>query len=109
MDDLIGLYRACIENIDRVQGKIYNAGGGAENVLSLLELLDLLSEFNGRRIEVKKSDWRPGDQKVFVADVSRIADDLGWTPRTRPAEGVRLLHEWAKTNEATLRSVLGDL
>ncbi len=39
-------------------------------------------------------DWRPGDQRVFVANVSKAKLALGWTPKVSPMEGVDRLLDW---------------
>lgn len=109
VEDLIGLYRLCIENGDMVAGKVFNAGGGPDFSMSLLELLGFLSELSGRKIEPRQADWRPGDQRCFIADIARANTELGWRPTVTPAEGVEKLWEWTHGNEAMLRSVLGDL
>jgi CDP-paratose 2-epimerase len=98
VDDLCEAYDAAVERIDRVAGRIYNLGGGPENTLSLLELLEQLKQLNGRSLAFAFADWRPGDQPVFVADVGRAAEDLGWSPRTGVREGVEKLHHWVVEN-----------
>jgi len=109
VDDLVRLYETAIapENIDRVAGKVFNAGGGADNAMSLLELLSHLERLSGRPVPVSSADWRPGDQKVFVADVSRVEQVLGWRPRISPAEGVAKLWDWTHGNRDILQKVLG--
>ncbi len=109
VEDLIRLYKLCIENGDKVAGKVYNAGGGPNFSMSLLELLGFLSELSGKKIDPKKADWRPGDQRCFVADIARAQAELGWSPSVTPAQGVQKLWEWTHANETMLRSVLGDL
>ena len=105
--DLIRLYQACIENIDTAKGKVYNAGGGPDFSMSLLELLSFLEKLSGHPIETQKADWRPGDQKVFVADINKAQSELGWSPSVKPEEGVQKLWEWTHPNRDLLHSVLG--
>jgi CDP-paratose 2-epimerase len=105
--DLISLYARAIDNIDVAGGKVYNAGGGAAFTMSLLELLEFLRQLKGEPVPVSTADWRPGDQKVFVADISKVKADLGWEPTVSPAEGVKRLWEWTHPNSALLREVLG--
>jgi len=98
VDDLVELYDACIENIDRVKGNAYNVGGGPANQLSLLELLDDLRRRTGKKLEVTHSAVRPGDQPIFVADVRKARRDLGWTPKTGTEQGVSVLFDWIAAN-----------
>lgn len=104
--DLIDLYLRAIANIATAAGQIYNAGGGAANSMSLLELSALLSELMGRSIKPPHADWRPGDQKVFIANVHKAQQELGWSPRTTPQVGIRQLLEWTCASQELLQAVL---
>ena len=105
VDDLLDLYQAAIDQIDVAKGRVFNAGGGAGNTLSLLELLNLLDGQFGPGPDVPRQDWRPGDQRVFVADVTKARTQLGWQPKVTPAQGVARLADWAKLSVETLRAV----
>ena len=48
--------------------------------------------------DVTYSDWRPGDQKVYVSDISKAKADFGREPRVAPAEGLRRMWEWIVAN-----------
>ena len=109
VEDLVRLYRLCIDNIETARGQVYNAGGGPNFTMSLLELLGFLGDLNGKPVPTASADWRPGDQRVFVADIHKIERDLGWTPTVSPADGVRKLWEWTHPNREMLQSVLGGL
>ena len=49
--------------------------------------------------------WRPGDQRVFIADIRKAEQDLGWTPKIGPEEGVDELLRWVRDNEALFREM----
>ncbi|HSN53292.1 MAG TPA: GDP-mannose 4,6-dehydratase [Candidatus Sulfomarinibacteraceae bacterium] len=99
VDDLLDAYDLAVERIDRAAGRVYNLGGGPDKSLSVwAEFGPLLEAVTGRRVEPAFDDWRPGDQKVFVSDISRAADELGWRPRVAPDEGVRRLAAWVADN-----------
>jgi CDP-paratose 2-epimerase len=102
IDDLLDAYQAAIEKIDVAAGQVYNVGGGPANTLSLNELVERLAQLNGRRLEISRGDWRPGDQRVFVADIRRIGRDLGWRPRVDVAQGLMRLHGWVRDNLAVM-------
>jgi CDP-paratose 2-epimerase len=106
-DDLADCYLRAVEQIDHTQGGIYNVGGGPDNQLSLLELLDLLSARTGRTITPAFADWRPGDQKVFVSDIAKAKRDFGWFPKVSATSGVDRLADWVLQEKALLASVLG--
>ena len=101
IDDLLDAYDAAVDNIDRVAGQIYNVGGGPANQLSVWqEFRPLLERLTGREIPVQWSDWRPGDQRIFVADIRKAAGYLAWRPKVSVEEGITHLYHWVKENRA---------
>lgn len=104
--DLIDLYERAVERIGQAAGEIYNAGGGADCTLSLLELLDYLESRLQRNIEYSFSDWRPGDQRIFVADCSKAARDLGWRPQVNAPMGLDRLSQWTENNLGVIAALV---
>ncbi|OIN92267.1 MAG: CDP-paratose 2-epimerase [Anaerolineae bacterium CG1_02_58_13] len=99
VSDLIRAYDLAVEKIDVAAGQVYNLGGGPSNTLAIwTEFGPLLEELTGHPIPVARGDWRPGDQRVFVADVRKAARELGWSPKVGVEEGVRKLFEWVREN-----------
>lgn len=103
VDDLLDAYDAAIANIDAIKGRAVNLGGGPANVLAIRQVLELIAPRMGREISVAHADWRPGDQRVFVADVSRARALLGWSPRTGVDIGVGRLYDWVVANQDLFR------
>ena len=100
VDDLLDAYDAAIAKIDKVRGQVYNLGGGPENTMSIwTEFGPLLEKLLGKPVPVRRGDWRPGDQKVFVADIRKAERELSWEPKVRVQEGVARLFEWVKENK----------
>ncbi|HEX7541591.1 MAG TPA: GDP-mannose 4,6-dehydratase [Anaerolineales bacterium] len=100
IDDLLNAYDAAIAKIKAVRGQVYNLGGGPENTMSIwTEFGPLLEKLLGRPVPMKRGDWRPGDQKVFVADIHKAERELGWKPKIGVEEGVGELFEWVKENK----------
>ena len=97
--DLVDLYLRAYEKIVQVSGEVFNIGGGPDNTMSLLELVAKLEAAFGRPLNPSFADWRPGDQRVFVANVSKAQKALGWTPRVSTDEGVDKLIQWVKNNQ----------
>lgn len=95
IDDLVAVYLSALECINRTAGEVYNIGGGVTNSLSLLELFALLEELVGVEMRFRNLDWRPGDQKVFIADCQKASDDFGWLPEVTKEEGLRRMLEWS--------------
>ena len=100
VDDLLDAYDAAITRIDTVKGQVYNLGGGPENTMSIwTEFGPMLEKLLGKHVPVARGDWRPGDQKVFVADIRKAGRELGWRPLVGVEEGVGRLFAWVKENK----------
>lgn len=93
-DDVVDLYFKTIDNIDNTKGNVYNIGGGMENSLSLLELFEILENELNIKMKYEKLPWRESDQKIFVADTTKIKKDTNWSPRIDKLEGIRKMLEW---------------
>ena len=106
IDDLVDAYSLLYDRKEDVAGQVFNVGGGPDNVLSLLELVDLLKEEGLMQRTPGFANWRPGDQKVFVCDVGKIWKAISWRPKTGPAEGVSRLIAWCRDNRPMLESIL---
>jgi CDP-paratose 2-epimerase len=99
VDDLLTAYDKAYANIDKTVGQIYNIGGGKDNKLSIWkEFGPLLEKELGREIPVSREGWRPGDQRVFIADISKANQDFGWMPEIGVEEGIHNLIEWVRAN-----------
>ncbi len=94
VDDLVDAFLLARKHIRQISGSAFNIGGGPENTISLLELLDVIEELDGKRPTTTFEDWRPGDQRYYVSDCRRFQAATGWWPRVRVREGVRKLHGW---------------
>ncbi|MCS7093525.1 MAG: NAD-dependent epimerase/dehydratase family protein [Patescibacteria group bacterium] len=59
------------------QGEIYNLGGGRENSLSILELIDQIKILTGERIKITYQPYhRLGDHKWWITDYSKFRNDF---------------------------------
>ena len=100
VEDLLNAYDAAVEKIDVAAGNVYNLGGGPENVMSVwAEFRPILERLLGDAIEVARGDWRPGDQRVFYADISKAKQELGWEPKIGVEAGIHKLFDWVKENK----------
>lgn len=95
-DDMIALYFSALKNVDKVYGQAYNIGGTMEQSLSLLELFEMLNQMLSIKMEYKKLPVRQSDQKIFVADISKISDKIGWQPKVSSLEGITNMVEWVR-------------
>jgi CDP-paratose 2-epimerase len=94
VDDLVALYLKAAKGIKAIKGQAFNIGGCMANSLSLLELFDILE--SGLKIKLKYRQLPPriSDQKVFVADISKIDRLLGWQPRVDKIAGIKKMLSW---------------
>jgi CDP-paratose 2-epimerase len=84
--------------LSNIRHAVFNMGGGPNNTLSLLELLDILRTITGKHPKVYFSDWRASDQKVYVSDIRKVQQALGWSPVVPPQEGILRIINWVGEN-----------
>ena len=108
IDDLVNAYDLLIEHADIAAGQIFNIGGGPQNAVSLLDLIHILEELRGKPIPLVYDDWRPGDQRVYVSDTTKLRQTVGWEPAVGVADGVGRLYHWARENRDLLLAVRGQ-
>ena len=107
IDDLVRAMRLAMDRIGEVSGEVFNVGGGARNAVSVRGVIDRLHEISGTQVPVTMADWRPGDQRVYVSDTSKLERVLGWRPETSWKAGLEKLVAWL--DEANLDSSLTEI
>jgi CDP-paratose 2-epimerase len=98
VQDLARAYNAAWIQRDRVNGQAFNIGGGPENTLCLKKLLSLLEQKLSTTISPEYGESRPGDQPVFICDITKAKEMLQWEPTISVNQGVGDLIEWVKDN-----------
>jgi len=98
IDDLLDLYDVAIARIDTVgAGQVYNVGGGPSHTISVWEeLAPRLEMLLGRKVDVSFSDWRSGDQRVYISDIRKATQHFDWRPRVDVDTGIHRLYEFVK-------------
>lgn len=99
VEDLVRAYEAAIANQEQASGQAFNIGGGPANTMSLLELLAYLEDEIKIKIPLKWDTWRPGDQPVFVCNLDKAKQTLGWQPQISVRDGVKNLSGWVAGNK----------
>lgn len=100
VEDLLSAYDQAVAHIDKTAGQIYNIGGGRKNTLAIWkEFGPLLEKELGRKIPVDWQAWRPGDQRVFIADIRKANQDFNWEPETDVETGIHKLFEWVRAHQ----------
>lgn len=85
-------------------GETYNIGGGCEK--NNKEITHKILELMGRGEEmIEYVKDRPGHDRRYAIDFSKIKNELGWTPRTDFEEGLKKTIKWYNENESWWRSI----
>ncbi|NUQ18136.1 MAG: SDR family NAD(P)-dependent oxidoreductase [Sphingomonas sp.] len=92
--DAVEAYVAALDNIDRIAGRAFNLGGGPDNAISLLQLVDEIQSIVGRDVELQFEDWRQGDQRWYVSDTQQARSALNLHRPRGWREGVARLAGW---------------
>ncbi|MGG2084583.1 GDP-mannose 4,6-dehydratase [Lysinibacillus pakistanensis] len=92
--DMVGLYYNTINNFQRASGEAFNIGGGIKQSLSLLELFSILECKLDTKLNYVKKEPRFSDQKVFIADIKKAEEYIGWSPTVSAEDGVELMLRW---------------
>lgn len=76
---------------------VYNIGSGKPTTVrallaALVRALDLPPDYPIRELSPS-----PSDQFGLYADIARVRTDLGWTPQTELADGLRSMVAWARS------------
>jgi CDP-paratose 2-epimerase len=92
--DAVDAYARALERIQTVKGRAFNLGGGPDNAISLLQLIQEIERIIGRKVELRFEDWRQGDQRWYVSDTSAATQALGLGRPLPWRKGVASLAEW---------------
>jgi CDP-paratose 2-epimerase len=104
INDLVALIDKQVHTTEKFTGKIYNAGGGLENSLSLLEMTELCQEITGNTLSMEKvPDARMADVRIYISDNSKINNEIGWKPMHTARETFEDIYLWIKNNEQMLK------
>ncbi len=77
---------------DAPAGEVYNCA--VHQRITLNELVDTINRIVGKNIKPIYADPRPGDIKHSFADITKIQQQLGYSPRVMFEEGLRLTIDW---------------
>lgn len=95
--DLAKLVLLQIKNITKIKGMVFNIGGGADNTISPVELIDFLNKKQGKSLKLLFRDPRPSDQRIYISDISKVKNVLGWQPIISVKEGLEAMWKSYKT------------
>jgi dTDP-glucose 4,6-dehydratase len=79
------------------EGETYNVGSGVER--SIEEIADLVLELTGKPESLQSiGPDRPGHDRRYLLDSTKLRRELGWEPQVPFAEGLRGTVEWYSAN-----------
>jgi CDP-paratose 2-epimerase len=102
VDDVLAAYDAALTNIKTTKGKVYNIGGGLDYSLSIWELFEIIEKLSNKKFKYSFGEWRPGDQKAYISEISKAKSDFNWSPKVSPQEGVEKLYQWINKNKQSI-------
>lgn len=103
VSDLVDAFLLAREQLDVCSGEAFNLGGGPENSVSVLEVVQRVGTLAGRQPRVSFEDWRTGDQRYYVSDTRKFTERTGWRRRVALEEGLARLGEWLAEGSSLLR------
>ena len=92
--DMIDLYLKASKKIESIKGQAFNVGGGMNNSSSLLELFNFLEKELDMKMEYIQLPVRESDQRVFVADLTKVKELIRWEPKVSKEDGIRKMIKW---------------
>jgi len=97
--DMIDLYLKASTKIDTIKGQAFNVGGGMNNSSSLLELFNFLENELDIKMDYTELPVRESDQRVFVSDLTKVKELIGWEPKISKEEGIRKMIKWISSEK----------
>ncbi|MCD6442910.1 MAG: NAD-dependent epimerase/dehydratase family protein, partial [Thermotogae bacterium] len=82
--------------MEKADGEILNIGTGKGTTVN--ELFEILKNMTGYNREAKHVAPRPGDLRKSVLDWSNAKEKLGWSPKYKLEDGLKLTVEWFREN-----------
>jgi CDP-paratose 2-epimerase len=102
-DDVASACRLAIEHAQRLKGRVFNLGGGAQNRISVNTAADRLSTWGG--VDIVHAPARAMDDMHVFACTAAFLRETGWRPLVGVMDGMRSVFEWAKSNADELRAL----
>jgi len=106
--DLFELIKIELDNLSRLNGSVFNVGGGRRSNVSLAELTELCAERAGRRIEMHGDpETREADVPFYISDNTAVSTATGWRPMRTLREVLDDVFGWLAEHRLMLEPLLG--
>jgi CDP-paratose 2-epimerase len=105
--DLCDLVQLQIENFDKLNRSIFNAGGGASNSVSLCELTTKCQKITGESLKIGSvPETNSFDIPYYVTDNKKIESTLKWKPIRTVDDTIVQIKDWILENYEELKPIL---
>ena len=108
VDDLFDLWDRVTGCASVLNGEVFNIGGGRLNCSSLVEMIRRISKRLNMSPQISYAKLRPGDQAVYVSDLTKSQAMLDWAPSISIEHGLESLISWILTNRAVFERIYSD-
>lgn len=92
IDDIVAGFVAALDRTELCVGEIFNIGSDIE--ITTGRGIDIIENLLGRKARVVVKPKRGGDQLRTCADIGKARRVLGYSPQTRPEDGLAREAEW---------------
>lgn len=105
--DLFQLVDCQLQQFEKLDGSLFNVGGGRDTSISLAELTSLCQQATGQKIPVEPVlEDRVADIRIYLTDNSKVTAATGWKPEISPAHIVDEIARWIVDNKTILSGIL---
>jgi len=103
VDDHCAALIALLEHPE-IEGETYNIG--AQHELDVLTITDTILGLLGKpKTLIRHVEDRPGHDRRYAVDSSKLTRATGWRPKIEFADGIRQTVEWYRSNESWWRPI----
>jgi CDP-paratose 2-epimerase len=107
VNDLFRLVDYQMHQMEALNGRILNVGGGTDISVSLLEFTEICKELTGHSITIDQvKENRTADIRIYITDNSLVTQLTGWSPQISIREIAIDVYNWMKANENKLKPIL---
>jgi CDP-paratose 2-epimerase len=108
ISDLFSLVDYQMHNIEVVNNKTYNVGGGRNVSVSLKEMTAICERMTGNQLNIEKvGENRAADIRLYITDHSLVTKETGWKPSKSVEEIFEEIIAWIWNNQEQLKPILG--
>lgn len=93
---------AAHQNIKKLQGNVYNLGGGQINSISVKEAAYVIQNILPET-KIVYSEGRKHEDLIFITDYSRFHVATDWKPQVHVKDGIKKIIDWAQENKEELQ------